>query len=104
MRNNLDELPVLLVCIRAGVAAGCAAYLLLLPRALDYKLRRGKRAGLWRTLLFFIADLALCLVCGGIFAHSLVYANGGEIRLYAAAGFLLPLALTIKLLKTLFGV
>ena len=50
------------------------------------------------------ADLCRELFCASvavIFAASLLYANGGELRLYAAAGFFGALAVVVWLLKTL---
>ena len=102
MRNTLYELPVLLTMLRGGVIAGGAAYLLLLPRRLYYIKRRGKRMGFWRCLLFTLLDIAVCILCSGIFALSLVTANGGELRLYAIAGYSAALFAVIKLLRTLF--
>lgn len=104
MRNNLYELPVLLACLWGGAAAGGLAFLLRLPKTLYLKKRRGLRVGLPLRALFFALDLLLCTVCAGVFAAVLVYANGGEIRLYAASGFGFALWAVVKLLKVLcFG-
>lgn len=105
MRNTLDELPVLLLMMRGGILAGGLAFALSLPRKLYNIRRRGLRCGLWRGALFFCMDLLICLGCAILFAASLLRANGGEMRLYAVLGFLLPLALAVKLLNALaFGV
>lgn len=101
MRSSLYELPVLLTMLRGGAVSGAAAYLLLLPRRWFDLKHRGLRTGLWRGLLFALADIAVIAACFGVFAYSLVKANGGEPRLYAAAGFISAHAAAFALIKKL---
>ena len=101
MRNNLAELPVLLCCLWGGSLAGGAAFLLRLPKKLYFRNRLGLRTPLLPKLIFILLDILTCASVAVIFAASLLYANGGELRLYAAAGFFGALAVVVWLLKTL---
>lgn len=87
MRNTLAELPVLLMCIRAGLIAGAAVFLLRLPRRLRMGAKRGCRTPFWLCLLFAAADALAALLMLALFAAALLKLNGGEPRLYACAGF-----------------
>lgn len=102
MRSSLYELPILLTCMRAGAAAGGISYVILLPRTIFEKYKRGVRRGFWLGALFVFCDLLVPLVSGAIFASAILFCTGGEIRLYALSGFCLTLALCFRLLKTLF--
>lgn len=101
MRNNLNELPVLLACLWTGAFAGSAVFVLRLPKALYMKRHRGLRTPWGLKLLFGLADIAACAGASAIFAAGLLHANGGELRLYAAAGFAAGLFFCFKLWKTL---
>lgn len=99
MRNNLAELPVLLACMRAGFCAGGAAYLLRLPKRAYLARRRGLRTPFAPDFLFVLLDFLTCASAALTLASALVWANGGEPRLYALAGFFCAMALTVKLLE-----
>ncbi|MBO4562634.1 MAG: hypothetical protein J5772_03390 [Clostridia bacterium] len=92
MRNALSELPVLLCCVRGGLVAGLVCAFLRLPRALYYMRPRGRRAGLPLRLLFGLLDTAAAFSAAAVFALTLLYANGGELRLYAVSGFIIAAA------------
>lgn len=89
MRNSLLELDVLAAMVRSGIAAGLAVFLARLPGKLYFKHLKGRRASLPLLILFRAADILAALVPAALFALSLVYANGGEPRLYAVLGFAL---------------
>lgn len=87
MRNVLNELPVLLCCIRGGLIAGAACAILRLPGRTYLERIRGRRVGLHIKLLIgFIDALAAGLLTFAL-ALTLYEANGGEPRLYALCGF-----------------
>ena len=102
MRNNLTELPVLLACLRGGLCAGGAAYLIRLPKRLYSARHRGLRTPWTAAFLFALLDILTCVSVALVFASSIVYANGGELRLYAVSGFFIALAAAVKLLKNVF--
>lgn len=103
MRNTLSELPVLLMCIRAGILAGAAIFLLRLPRLLRSAARRGLRTPFWLRLLFAAADVLAALLTLALLASALFRLNGGEPRLYACAGFAAGAVLSWAALKTAVG-
>ena len=94
MRNSLDELPVLICMLRGGLIAGVIASLLCLPRRLYVKKLQGRRAKPLPLLLFCVMELAAAACAVGLFALSLLHANGGEPRLFAVCGFFAGEALT----------
>ena len=104
MRNSLLEFPILLACIWGGLAAGAASSPLRLPRQITQMQLRGRRMRFLTGALLIIPDVlaALVLTCG--FCASLVFANGGEVRLYAVFGFALAAYLAGRVLRAIvFG-
>ncbi len=103
MRNNLSELPVLLSCLWSGAMAGSVVFLLALPKLLWRRKNRGRRLPFGTRLIFALLDILICAAAGVIFSAALISANGGELRLYAVAGFFIALAFVLRLLKTAAG-
>lgn len=87
MRNVLSELPILLCCVWGGLAAGLSAALLRLPRKLYTRSLRGRHSKALPRLLFTALDILSALLAAACFSITLLYANGGELRLYAVSGF-----------------
>lgn len=103
MRTTLNELPIFALCVWGGAAAGLAAALVRLPRRLYLASRKGRRAGRFPMLLFAAADVFSAALLAASFCAALIYANGGELRLYAVSGFLLGAALPFTAMKLLAG-
>ena len=101
MRNTLSELPVLLCCLWGGALAGGLAFLLTLPKKLWFKRFRGRRRPALTALLFGLGDIIAGLSIAAVFALTLLYANGGELRLYAVCGFIAALAAVLRLCNML---
>ena len=99
MRNNLAELPVLLCCIWGGAAAGGGVFLLRMTKRLWLKRFRGRRAGAAWMALFVLLDLLTVAFVSCAFAAILLFANGGEPRLYAVLGFFAALFSVDALLR-----
>ena len=104
MRNALDELPVLLCCIRGGLAAGAFAALLRLPRGLVLARRRGRRLPPALRALLSLADVTAAAGIAFALGATLIAANGGELRLYALIGFFAGAFFTSRAVRRLFGV
>ncbi|MBO4848331.1 MAG: hypothetical protein J5586_04175 [Clostridia bacterium] len=101
MRSALAELPVLLCLLRGGLTAGAAAALIRLPRRLCTRRLKGRRAGALPLALFILLDAAAAFGTAAVFALSLLYANGGEPRLYAVLGFAAGAALSAWAVRAL---
>ena len=78
----------MLCCLRGGLIAGFAAAALRLPGRLYFRARRGRRAGLPAVVGFAALDVLAAALAALILASTLVYANGGELRMYAVCAFL----------------
>ena len=87
MRSTLNELPIFVTCLWGGVISGLVCAVLRLPRLLYSRSRRGRREGLLAMALLCIADVIAALAAAITFSAVLVYANGGELRLYAVTAF-----------------
>ncbi|MCR5809494.1 MAG: hypothetical protein K6G56_08020 [Clostridiales bacterium] len=101
MRNALSELPILLFCVRGGLAAGAVCFLLRLPRRLYLRSLRGRRARFLPVLFGWLTDALAAAASVGLFALTLLFANGGELRLYAVCGFFAGMAAAYLPLDTL---
>ncbi len=103
MRNVLNELPVFALSIWSGVAAGFLVSLLRLPRELYSRSLKGRRAKAVPLILFGLADvIAACSACA-VFCAAMIFANGGELRLYAVCGFLAGAAVPYEAVKLLLS-
>ena len=101
MRNTLSELPIMLCCLRGGIIAGFAAAALRLPGRLYFRARRGRRAGLPAVIGFAALDVLAAALAALILASTLVYSNGGELRMYAVCAFLAGAAAQITAVNKL---
>lgn len=101
MRSSLLEAPVLLTMLWGGLVSGAASGLFRLPKLMEPRSHKGKRAGFFKRAAYFFADIlaAACLAFG--FALTLIRANGGVLRLYAVCGFFLAAWLAGRVLRGL---
>ena len=100
MRSSLLELPVFLCCIWGGLASGAVCALTRLPRRLYYLRLRGRRARFLPLFLFVLLDVIAAAALTAGFSATLLFANGGELRLYAVFGFAIAAALSSRALMT----
>lgn len=92
MRSTLSELPVLTASLWGGLIAGLLASLLRLPGRLYSAGRRGRRESRAVLILKAALDVAAAGAAAFVFAAVTVYANGGELRLYAVCAYALGFA------------
>lgn len=75
MINNLDELPIFLVCMWSGLLLGAVYELLALIRRLN------------RMTITVFADIAFSMIMFAVCAYTLIYCDNGHLRLYSVIGF-----------------
>lgn len=102
MRNTLAQLPVLLCCLWGGALAGGAVFLLQLAARVRFLKKRGVRAGSITGAVLIMLDILTAAAAVGGFAAALFFANGGEPRLYAAAGYFTALIAVDRALILVF--
>lgn len=106
MRTTVNELPILLISLWGGLAAGHLALLLRLPGKLYARRLKGRRAALPAKLGFSFLDALAAFAVTAILAAVLVRANGGEPRSYAllayAAGAIVPSAAAEGIIASFF--
>ncbi|MBR4435232.1 MAG: spore cortex biosynthesis protein YabQ [Clostridia bacterium] len=93
MINNLDELPIFLVCLWSGLLLGAVYELLALVRSIN------------RTAIAILADIAFGIILFAVCAYTLAYCDNGHLRLYSvigfAAGFILFRIFPAKIIRRL---